>query len=774
MSVSRSYFISAGLGSALVATLAVHSQTAYAQVTETSGIALEEIIVTAQKREQRLGDVGATIDVATGKELRTLGVTEVSQLASVVPGFTYAVSQTGAPLFALRGINFNAAQFTAPPAVSVYVDEVPLPYSFMTQAAFLDVDHIEVVKGPQGTLFGENSTGGSINVIAAKPTSAFSLGTELSVNNFGQVEDESHIGGALAGTLNARLAVSTTQFGTWQKPYYLGVNDNGSQNKAAARLLLDWAPIDRLTVSLNANGNYDHGQQQQPQFRLFTPAVAGGANPALATYPVPTSARDADILPGFNTHLDNRLYQTAARIEYALNDDTKLISITNYTNSEIQVPINEAGTAFPGVNTLSTVTDSMFSQELRLSGNTPDKRVTYIVGGNFENNNMLEQLYQSFLDYSGLPTNAELNSPFKIGARYIAGFGNVDFKILEPLTLTVGARYTSARETRKGCTADGGNGITSAVIGGAANFFRSLEGLPPTGAYVPGGCITVDDTGATPTYLPLDLDNRQDEHNISWRTGLNYKPDPDSLIYGLVSRGFKAGVWLVNDLILNSAAVPVKQEELTAYEAGTKLSFFDRRFSLNAAYFYYDYKDKQFSTIAPSFLGGVFIIKNIPKSKADGLDLDFSARATEGLTLRGAMTYLHTKIGSFIGYDHVTLQPIQYGGSQFSYAPQWSATLGADYRFALTDQLTGVLGGNGAYVGRTWGDLGEAPTYVIPQYAKFDFWVGVESSKGWHANLWVRNAFDKFYVSSTAPSGDTLTQTAGMPRTFGATVGYQF
>ena len=774
MSVNRSYFMSAGVGSALVATLAVHCQTACAQSTDTSGPTLTEIIVTAQKREQKLSDVGATIDVATGNELRTLGVTDVSQLASVVPGFTYAVSQVGAPLFALRGINFNAAQFTAPPAVSVYVDEVPLPYSFMTQAAFLDVDHIEVVKGPQGTLFGENSTGGSINVVAAKPSSTFSFGTELSVNNFGQVQDESHIGGALASTVNARVAVSTAQFGPWQKPYFEGVNDNGSQNKSAARLLLDWTPTDRLSVSLNANGNYDHGQQQQPQFRLFTPAVAGGANPALATYPVPTSARDADILPGFNTHLDNRLYQTAGRIEYELNDDTRLISITNYTNSEIQVPINEAGTALPGVNTLSTVTDSLFSQELRLSGSTPDKRVTYILGGNFENNNMLEQLNQSFLDYSGLPPDAELNSPFKIGARYVAGFGNVDFKIVEPLTFTAGARYTSARETRKGCTADGGNGITSAVIGGAANFFRSTEGLPPTDAYVPGGCITVDDTGVTPTYLPLDLNNRQDEHNISWRSGLNYKLDADDLIYTLVSRGFKAGVWLVNDLILNSAAIPVKQEELTAYEVGTKLSFFDRRLSLNAAYFYYDYKDKQFSTIAPSFLGGVFVIKNIPKSDANGIDLDFSARATEGLTVRGAATYLKTEIGSFIGYDHVTLQPVQYGGSQFSYAPQWSATLGADYRLSLTDQLTGILGGNGAYVGRTWGDLGEAPTYLIPQYAKFDFWVGVESSKGWHASLWARNAFDKFYVTSTAPSGDTLTQTAGMPRTFGVTVGYQF
>jgi len=775
MSVSRSYFMSASVGSAVVAILAVHSQTAYAEeATDTSGPALEEIIVTAQKRAQKISDVGATIDVATGKDLKSLGITEVDQLAAVIPGFTAAVSQTGAPLFALRGINFNAAQFTAPPAVSVYVDEVPLPYSFMTQAAFLDVDHIEVVKGPQGTLFGENSTGGSINVIAAKPSSTFSLGTELSVNNFGQLENESHVGGALTSTLNARLAVSTTQFGDWQKPYYLGTQDNGDQNKSAARLLLDWRPIDRLSVSLNLNGNYNRSEQQQPQFRLFTPQVPAAANPLLATYPVPTSPRDADIPTNFNTRLDNRLYQAAGRIEYALNDAMRLISITNYTNAKIRVPIKTDGTALPGVNTLSTVRDDVFSQELRLSGNTPDKRITYILGGNYENNVMLEQLYQDFFGYSGLPVGAQLNSPFRIGARYIAGFGNIDVKILEPLTLTGGLRYTSATETRSDCTRDGGNGITAAVIGGASDFFRSLEGLPPTGAFGPGACITLDDTGAIPTYAPLNLDNRQTEHNVSWRSGVNYQPDPNTLFYAIVSRGFKAGVWLVNDLILNSAAVPVKQEELTAYEAGTKLSLFDRKLSLNAAFFYYDYANKQFSTIAPSFLGGVFIIKNIPKSKAYGIDMDFSARPTRDLTLRGGLTYLHTRIGSFIGYDHVTLQPIQYDGSQFSYAPQWSATLGAEYRTPLSDKLTGIVGGNGAYVGRTWGDLGESPNTVIPQYATLNFFAGVESSQGWRASLWVRNATDKFYVTSTAPSGDTQTQTAGLPRTYGATVGYQF
>jgi outer membrane receptor protein involved in Fe transport len=771
---SRSLLASASLGPIVAVALVALPQTASAQTASSSQPGVGEIIVTAQKRAQKIGDVGATIDVSSGKDLKTLGVTNVGQLTSAVPGFTAAISQTGAPLFALRGINFNAAQFSAPPAVSVYVDEVPLPYSFMTDGAFLDVDHIEVVKGPQGTLFGENSTGGSINVIPVKPSSTFSLGTEFSINNFGQVQNESHIGGGLSSTLNARLAVSTTQFGAWQRPYYLGKDKNGDQNKGAARLLLDWTPTDRLFVSLNLNANYNNSEAQQPQDRLFTPQFAPAANPLLATYPLPHGPRDADIDPGFNTHQRNRFYQAAARIEYELTDDLKLISISNYTSAKIHVPINLDGTALPGVNTISDVKDKVFSQEVRLSGHTPDDRINYIAGGNYENNDMYEHLYQDFFSYSGLPTGAQLYSPFKVGARYIAAFANADVKILPMLTLTGGLRYTKARETQSSCTKDGGNGITAAVIEGASDALRGAEGLPPTNAFVPGGCITLDDTGAVPTYAPVNLDQRQNEHNLSWRAGINFKPDPNTLLYALVSRGYKAGVWLVNDLILKSAAVPVKQEKLTAYEGGAKLSLFDRKLTLNGAFFYYDYVNKQFSTIAPSFLGGVFILKNIPKSKAYGVDADFSARLAQGLTIHGGLTWLHTRIGSFIGYDHVTLLPIQYEGSQFSYAPKLSATFGAEYRARLSDEITGLVGMNGVYVAKTWGDLGEADATLLPSYATVDFRIGLESTNKWHTSLWVRNATDKYYALSTAPSGDTQTQMVGMPRTFGATVGFDF
>jgi outer membrane receptor protein involved in Fe transport len=774
MSMSRSSFAHVSVGSILAGLLALQPQAVAAQRADSPELAPGDIIVTANKRAQKLSDVGATISVATGQDLKTLGIANVDQLAAAVPGFTAAVSQTGAPLFALRGINFNAAQFTAPPAVSVYVNEVPLPYSFMTDGAFLDVDHIEVVKGPQGTLFGENSTGGSINVIPVKPSSTFSLGTEFSINNFGQVQNQSHIGGALTSTLNARLAIAETQFGAWQKPYFLGNRKNGDQNKGAARLLLDWTPTDRLSVFLNLNGSYNHGEQQQSQYRSFSPSVPGAADPRLANYPLPTSPRDADIDPGFDTRLRNRTYQAAARIEYALADDIKLISITNYTDSKVVVPINTDGTAIPVVNTTTTAGDKVFSQEVRITGNTADKKLNYIVGANYENNDLRERLYAPFFDFSGLPPGTVLDNPFKLGARYAGVFGNADYKILPTVTLTAGVRYTKARETRTGCTRDGGNGIAAAVFGGfISDALRAAEGLPPSGAFVPGGCVTIDDTGATPTYLPIDPDRRQNEHNLSWRAGINFQPNPNTLLYALVSRGYKAGVWFVNEIILASADVPVKQEKLTSYEAGTKLSLFNRKLTLNAAGFYYDYANKQFNTLTPSPVGPTFILQNIPKSKAYGLDADFSARLFQGLTVQGGITYLHSRIGPFIGHDHAS-QPVQFDGSQFSYAPKISATFGAEYRTPLSDQITGFIGANGIYAAHTWADLGEDPVNLIPSYATVDFRAGLESKKGWHGSLWVRNATDKFYITSISPSGDNLAQMAGLPRTFGATVGFDF
>ena len=729
---------------------------------------IQEIVVTAQKREQKITDVGATIAVQTGADLKSLGVTDVSQLAAAVPGFTSGVSQTGAPLFALRGINFNATQFSAAPAVSVYVSEVALPYSFMTEYAFLDVDHIEVVKGPQGTLFGENATGGSINVIPKRPTDKLSAGTEFTYNNFGELQNESFVSGPLTDKLKARLAVATQQFGAWQKPYFLGKDKNGDKDKTYGRLLADWTPTDRLTVSVNLNAGYDHSQFQQPQFRTASPQIPAFVNPGFLTYPQAKNGRDADFDPGFNTRVKNLQYQGALRIDYQLTDHTKLTSITNYVKSQYQVPMDIDGTAIPGVQVLTRGKDDAISQELRLSGDAFDKRLNYIIGGNYENNSLAEKVDQNFFSYSGLPVpGVVFTNPFHLSARYLGFFGNFDYKLTPEVTLTGGMRYTEARETEVGCSRDGGNGVLAAVI-------PAFLGLPPAlaSAYKPGGCLTVDTVGGT--LLPVSFDQKQDEHNLSWRGGVNYQPTPDALIYAIISKGYKAGIWLVNTFVTNDSQVPVVQEALLSYETGAKLSFFERRLQVNGALFYYDYTNKQFSTFIPTPLGGALVLKNIPKSKAYGLDLDVEARPIPELTLRGSLTYIRTRVGPFIGFDHITLQPVQFEGSQFSFAPTVSATFGADYRVPVTDDIAVSFGGGGTYTARTWADLGQASGNILPHHLLLDLRAGVESTQGWRASIWVHNLTDKFYTTSTTPGGDVQAQLAGLPRTYGFTVGYQF
>ncbi|HKR93035.1 TonB-dependent receptor plug domain-containing protein, partial [Novosphingobium sp.] len=180
------------------------SKTAPAPAPEGS---VEEIVVTAQKRSESINTVGMSINAASSEQLVKLGVTDISQLAKIVPGFAYNVTAFGLPVYTIRGVGYQESSLAAGPAVSVYVDEVPLPYAAQTLGAPLDLERVEVLKGPQGTLFGSNATGGAINYIAAKPTDSLSYGGRVSYGRFNTADLSGFVSGPLTSTLNARLAV---------------------------------------------------------------------------------------------------------------------------------------------------------------------------------------------------------------------------------------------------------------------------------------------------------------------------------------------------------------------------------------------------------------------------------------------------------------------------------------------------------------------------------------------------------------------------------------
>ena len=721
------------------------------------------IVVTAAKRTQQISDVPLSITAASDVQLEQAGVTGVEELASVVPGFNSGKTFGGFPIFSLRGINFNSAQLSASPAVSVYLDEAPLPYSAMTAGAIMDLAQVEVVKGPQGTLFGQNTTGGSINIIPAAPTDYLRGGVRLEVDHFGGVKGDGFVSGPLGPTVNARLAVSTTQFGDWQRGYHLAPDfEWGDQNQTYGRLTLDFEPSSRVRFRLIAAGGYDKSEPQVSQLNAVIPQNPPLVLPQLLAYPLPDDNRDAEVDNA--NRLDNHNFQIALKGSVDLTDNLTFTSISNYVNFRFYNFRDIDHTFLAIENTAFLGDGDTLSQELRLNGDLVSGRVNYVLGLNYQRDNILDaEPRGEFIAYSSIPPGIGLETFYSVKNRAWGIFGNVDFDLTDRLTLTGGLRYAEATQEISGCVF--GNAVASNIFGDIfANLLRESVGLPPTDAFEPGGCVTIDDTGSMPTFLPAFADLRQEEDNLSWRLGASYDVTEDLMLYGYASRGYKAGLFPVQIAVLASQLEPAQQEELTAYEAGAKWNP-SGAVSANAAFFYYDYKDKQFYTYRPSPLGPSSTVVNVPDSRAYGIDFDIMARPSDRLTLRTAWTYLNSRIGDFSSFN-VLLQPVDFTGSAFNLAPEWSGTFDAQYDIPVNDTLTGYLGGGGRYNSTTYADLGEAANVRIPSYTVIDLRAGVRSDAGWEVGVFARNILDEYYWTNVVPGADATGRFSGRPRTF--------
>ena len=283
-----------------------------------------------------------------------------------------------------------------------------------------------------------------------------------------------------------------------------------------------------------------------------------------------------------------------------------------------------------------------------MNGEFPNQGLNFILGGNYQQDRITEGGTNTLAAYSGLPPNTGLLVDDHTRYQALGFFANFGQEVFSQLTLTGGVRYTMAKERLSGCLQDTGDDHAAAFFGGLSNLLRGAVGLPATEDFYSGDCVTLNDlpsVAGTPAYLtPYDADLSQDEHNIAWRGGLNYKPTADLLLYALVSRGFKAGGIPAIRATNATQMVPVKQEELTSYETGIKSSLFDRMLQFNAAVFYYQYYNKQFYTVFPSILGLIQTNSNIPQSMENGADIDMVMAPIQGLTLRAALTYINTDI----------------------------------------------------------------------------------------------------------------------------------
>ena len=266
------FFVCAGF-SVLMLSNAARTQQSTTDARSEPVSELEEVIVTANKREQRLQDVGISVSALSDGALASERIENVADLARVIPGLQAAPSVNNTPVYTLRGVGFYETSVAAYPDVSIYLDQAPLPLSVMSKLTMFDLQRVEVLKGPQGTLFGNNATGGAINFVAAKPTADFDAGADLGFGRFDAVDAVGFVSGPLTQSLQARLAIKVVQGDDWQYSYTRD-DSLGSARDVAFRLTLAWQPpIEGLDVLFNVNGWQDRSDPQAPQLaRTPTPA----------------------------------------------------------------------------------------------------------------------------------------------------------------------------------------------------------------------------------------------------------------------------------------------------------------------------------------------------------------------------------------------------------------------------------------------------------------------------------------------------------------------
>jgi len=783
-------FLTVAVGAVVSSGLAMAQQAPVADAEEAGGGGVGDIIVTAQKRSESVNKVGMSINAVSSDTLLQQGVSSPADLVRIVPGFQATEAPRGTPIYSIRGIGFDDSTLGSNSTVALYVDEVPLTFAPQARFATLDLERVEVLKGPQGILFGQNSTGGAINFIAAKPTDTPTAGFDATYGRFDLIDVRGFLSAGLTDRLKVRVSAMGVHSGPWQKSY-TRADELGAKRQFAARILAEWEPVDDLKITLNINGWSDKSDTQAAQLIEVFPLFPTAVHAPYDAYPrSPANARSADwdANPLNPLRRDDNFLQASIRTDYALNTNLSLTSITSWSRFNQEFGQDVDGTDIQNFSLFNKGYTRSFSQELRLAGDYDGLK--FLVGGNYDRHKANDT---TSYDYNFASTRFaflgvhDFFSRARQPIRGYAMFGNVDYEINDLLTLHAGARYTKDNRSYIGCSQDPD---TDGTLRNAFNLVLGIAGTPLE--IQPGGCIN------SLNGIPGEARFKLNEDNVSWRAGIDYQVTPTTLLYANVSRGYKSGSFPS----VNSASTlqnrGVTQESVLAYEAGFKASLFDRKVQLNGAGFYYDYQDKQLRgrVLDPFGMFGVLdVLLNVPKSRIFGAELSLDAAPIDGLRLNAAATYVNSRVvKDFIAYDPVG-NLFNYKGLPFPHTPKWNVTAGANYEAALRGRLNGFIGANMTHqsattglfndpvlVGQTLASSTLRPgvrldpdVFKVKAYTTVDAQFGVAAAdESWRAWVWGKNVFNSYHWNNTTQSLDALYRLAAMPATYGVTISFRF
>jgi outer membrane receptor protein involved in Fe transport len=834
--------------------LAISLQTSAQE--DSSGLTfLEEVIVTAQKRAQSVNDIGMSITAVNGDELEQLGVTDTSDLSFVVPGFTFAESGVSTPIYTIRGVGFSEVSVQAQSTVGVYNDQIAVPFPIMTSGLQLDMERVEVLKGPQGTLYGRNSTGGAVNYIANKPSDEFEASIKGEYGSFETFDLTGVVSAPLSDSAGVRFAIRTVQSGEGWQESVTRDDTLGEDDKLAARLLFEFNPSESLNINLAANYWEDNSDTQAPQLIAIdnqrTPADRPIVNALYLESAIPrvpllgtddNQAADwvgeGSIMPAPVADMSNTSF--AATLEWAINDDMTLTSLTAFSEFEnssgydysawggipIDTAIDDPMSPFNGITARDTIAglvrseyddvtllggvgftnDSSidaFSQELRLDGS--HGQLTWLAGLYYSQDEV-DSVTPQIADFN---TGTNTAAIFEFGgfpplgiqrfrnisnqeAESWAVFAHSEFAASDAANVTLGLRYTEDSKDYRGCGGDSGAGET-------AQFFQASSPVPL--GFGPGTC-TMFDLDGVPRSDPYT--DTLDEDSLSWRLGVDYDLNDDTLVYANYSRGFKSGSFPTLTANQWSAIQPVVQEQLDAYEIGFKTSLADNRLQLNGAAFYYDYKDKQLLTKIITVFGPANSLGNIPESTVTGAEFDISWYPTDALYLSLGATFIDTEVDDFTGYTQIGIEG-DFSGSHFPFTPETQAFAVANYDFSLNENWKGFININARYSSESYADyevanvvdsgsngarypeilvrggatvgqpLGVDEAFVLPSSTIVGASIGITNADDTlGVTIWGRNITDEYSISNVFKTSDSIIGWTGRPTTYGISVNYNF
>lgn len=727
--------------------------------------AAADIVVTAQRREQSILSVPIAITAVSGATLAKAGVSDSSQLAAVVPNLqinsAYGKTQ---PNFTLRGIgvgNEYSANQASP--IGVYVDDAYIASRTSQGAQLYDLERVEVLRGPQGTLFGRNTTGGAINIITRKPDLSGSNGYfEASYGNF----NTAHVQGAMEvtpveGELGVRVTANLDRNDPTFHNLINGVPSPNGGTSFSGRAEVRWKPNDQLDILIKGYGSKDHLTQGALHSIGATPSgvnpITGYTSAGLPFY---------DVEYGYAGKRRTNSYGVLSKIQYRLSDAVTINSLTSYDGGYFLVDNDADAQPLSLLNYTPSSHTHQFNQELR--ANISTDRLELVAGGYYgsdttNTNNDLGLYF--FLRDLGRPADVTgATGGFSINQKYIqsrqskAVFAQIDYKLTDHLTITAGLRYT----------------WDTSQLRDALSYYGDYDYNPIV--------YTITDPVHPGQPLPT---KHGDSSAPTGRFALNYKFDNDVIVYASYNRGYRSGTFNGSAYSNNAQLDYVKPETVNAYEVGTKGKLFGNALTYSLAAFYYDYRNQQTNEVI-QFTG---FLRNAGVATIYGAELELNGRLSRDLSVHGSLGLLHSRYDKLVlGRDlTVGLTGVDLAGNELPFAPKVTVQVGASWTLVHFDNGRIEFLPNLNYTSKQWfspfnaqesypGDPIGNGRLKQDGYAKIDAQL-LWSNDQFTAGFYVKNLFQKHYYLY----GLDLRSFFGLdffapadPRTFGAMFRFKF